>query len=121
MGWFSNTNTSQKLNWTNLESVDDLSAFIKKTDKPILLFKHSTRCAISSMALSSLESDWQMSEEEVYLGFIDLVKYRDVSNACAELTKVVHQSPQVIVINNGEVVHDASHSAIRFDQIKKYL
>lgn len=121
MGWFSNSSASKKLNWIDLNSVDELSSLLKKEDKPIVLFKHSTRCAISSMALSGLESEWEIDDNDVYLGFIDLVKNRDVSNTCAELTKVTHQSPQVIVVNNGEVTHNASHSAIRFDQIKKFL
>jgi bacillithiol system protein YtxJ len=121
MGWFSNNNSKSSLNWTNLSTVEELASFLDKKDKPVVVFKHSTRCAISSMALNRLESEWDAKEEDIYLGFIDLVKHRDVSNACADITKVTHQSPQVIVLNNGEVLHNASHSAISYDQIVKYL
>ena len=121
MGWFSNNSSQKKLNWTELSTVEEFSAFLVQEDKPIVVFKHSTRCAISAMALKSLESEWDTPESEVHLGFIDLIQHRDVSNACAEHTKVMHQSPQLIVIKAGEVVYNASHGAINYKNIEKFF
>jgi len=118
MGWFSNNSKERKLNWEPLNSPEDLDALIEKSDKLVVIFKHSTRCAISSMALNSFESEFTISEDKVYLGFIDL---GDVSNDCAEKTGIRHESPQLIILDNGKVVHHSSHGAIQFNQLAKLL
>lgn len=112
MGWFTRERVS-KLEWNQLESVDQLKQVLNDSkSKPKLLFKHSKRCSISMMALSSFESKWEGKPEEVDIYFLDLLKHRDVSDAIAELTGVPHQSPQVIVVNDGDVVYHATHSSI---------
>ena len=121
MGWFSNNSKERKLNWERLNSPEDLDALIEKPDKLVVIFKHSTRCAISSMALNSFESEFTISEDKVYLGFIDLVNNRDVSSECAEKTGIRHESPQLIILDNGKVVHHSSHGAIQFNQLAKLL
>jgi bacillithiol system protein YtxJ len=121
MGWFSNRSTNKKLGWAAITSVDQLKNFLAQSDKPLVLFKHSTRCSISSMALNRLENDWQLESDAVHLGFIDLIQYRDVSNFCAEQLKVQHQSPQLILIENGWVKYHASHQGIQYDDLIKQL
>ena len=114
--------TTNRLNWKNLASEADLENAIAASDnKNIILFKHSTRCSISSMAKSRLERGWNISEEEADIYYLDLIQYRSVSNAIAANLGVVHQSPQVIVVRNGKAVYDASHSAIDAQSIKANL
>lgn len=109
---FSKKGHSDKLNWNDLESVEQLeSAYAESNNKTTLFFKHSTRCSISSMALSRFESKWQ-ENEGCKLYFIDLLVHRDVSNRLAELSGVEHQSPQAILVKNNKVVYDGSHSGI---------
>jgi len=113
MGWFGKSQESKELPWNQLISVDQLKEVLdSSTEKPILLFKHSTRCSISSMAFSGFQSGWEGTEEEIGIYYLDLLKYRDISNQIAELTGVMHQSPQVIVLKNNEVVYTATHTAI---------
>ncbi len=114
MGWFSKTRESkQQLPWNQLTSVDQLKDVIKSSsDKPVLLFKHSTRCSISSMAFSGFQNGWEGTEEQIGIYYLDLLNYRDVSNQIAELTGVMHQSPQIIVLKNNKVVYTATHTAI---------
>ncbi len=121
MGWFSNSVTNRKLNWTAITSVEELNDFLAQSDKPLVLFKHSTRCSISSMALNSLENDWQLDSDAVHLGFIDLIQYRAVSNFCAEHLNVQHQSPQLILVDNGLVKYHTSHQGIQYDDLIKQL
>jgi bacillithiol system protein YtxJ len=110
-----------KPNWINIESVQQLNEILDlNSDKIKLFFKHSTRCSISSMALKFFESDWK-NNKEVSCYFIDLIAYRDVSNALAHNTKVEHQSPQVIVLKNNNVIYNASHQSIDAEQILNIL
>ncbi|MDG1333847.1 MAG: bacillithiol system redox-active protein YtxJ [Crocinitomicaceae bacterium] len=116
MGWFSKEKEEKKQNglpWERLTSVDQLKEVIaSSSEKPVLLFKHSTRCSISSMALNSFQHGWEGTPEEIDIYYLDLLNYRDVSNAMALETGVIHQSPQVIVLKNNEVVYTATHSSI---------
>lgn len=120
MSIFGFSERKARLNWNQLESVAQLEEFFSAQDGVIrVFFKHSTRCSISSMALNSFESNWEGEEENLY--FVDLLRFREVSNALAEQAKVIHQSPQAIVVRNGEVLYDASHSGIDAKTIYKII
>lgn len=122
MGLFSlGKSNAKKLDWIEISSLDELDQAIENsTARPALFFKHSTRCSISSMALSRLENDWK-EEVNGTLYFIDLIKNRDVSNALANKANVYHQSPQAIVLKNKEAIYEASHSAISATEIIEKL
>ena len=82
------------------------------------IFKHSTRCSISSMAKNRVERDWDLDFPIYYL---DLIQYRSVSNLIAAKSGIEHQSPQLIVFQNGLPVYDASHTMIDANDIKSNL
>ncbi len=84
-----------------------------------VIFKHSTRCSVSSVAKNRLEKSIQPSGTDFY--FLDLIKYRDISIAIAELFEVHHESPQVLLIKNGECIYDESHYGISMDEITEQL
>jgi bacillithiol system protein YtxJ len=104
------------MNWTTLNNVAQLEE-IKTASflQPQLIFKHSTRCSISSMAKSRL--DRSDTPDGIQFHYLDLIAHRDVSNKIAEDFFVEHESPQVILIRNGEVTYDESHSGINIDEI----
>jgi len=77
---------------------------------PILVFKHSTRCSISRMAQKSFEMSFDV--EGVCAYFLDLIEHRDISNQIATKWQIQHQSPQLLLIKNNEVVYNASHDDI---------
>jgi bacillithiol system protein YtxJ len=111
-----------KINWIQLTSEDELDNIIlSSTEKPILFFKHSTRCSISAMALHGLEQAWDFTTDDITAYYLDLIAYRPVSNAIAEKTGVVHQSPQAIVMQNNTVVYTASHNGIKVASIHKAI
>ena len=122
MGLFSFiSKTAVAIDWNELKSENELHDAIEYSlNKPVLFFKHSTRCSISSMALSRFEDKWD-TNEDCKLFFLDLLEYRSISNLLAELTKVVHESPQVIVLYNEEVIYTASHSGINACEINDLL
>ena len=104
------------MNWiylTNEEQLHQIKA--NSNTKPQVIFKHSTRCSISSVAKNRLERSEQPDEMDFH--FLDLIKYRSISNQVAENFKVYHESPQVLVIKNGECIYDESHSGIDMEEI----
>jgi len=112
MGLFS-SKKRDALPWKDLTSVEQLAEIIQQSsEKPVLLFKHSTRCVVSSMALKNFEDEWSAEIELCDLYFLDLLSHRAISTETSVLTGVVHQSPQVIVVKEKAVIYNASHSAI---------
>jgi len=104
------------MRWNDLNAEDQLEMIRKKSsEKPQVIFKHSTRCGISSVAKSRLEK-WQPTEDFDFY-YLDLIKYRSLSNRVAEEFDVYHESPQVLVIKNGECVYDESHLGISLQEI----
>lgn len=104
--------SSSNINWFKLTDLNDLESMIQESfQHPVVVFKHSTRCSISRMALRQFEADWNL-EGKITPYFLDLLEYRPISNAIVERLGVVHQSPQVIVIKDGQAVYDASHEGI---------
>mgnify|MGYP006288132095 CR=1 FL=1 len=78
----------------------------------VLIFKHSTRCAISTMALNRFTRAWDVGDEHLPVYYLDLIRFRELSDLVAEKFEVTHQSPQVLLIRNGKCVYHASHNAI---------
>jgi bacillithiol system protein YtxJ len=104
------------MNWISLTDMAQLDSINKNSfDTPQVIFKHSTRCSISSMALNRLESSTPPTGVDFYL--LDLLQHRNISAAIAEKFKVHHESPQVLVIINGECTYDESHMGISMDEI----
>lgn len=104
---------------TSLHQVDEI--WEKSFEKPQLYFKHSTRCSISSMALRRFEQSNCQNNEQLDCHFLDLLSYREISNYIAEKSKVMHQSPQIIVVKNGEVILHDSHGMIDGNEVLKKL
>ena len=111
------------MNWTPLTDLSQLAILKQEShDHPVIIFKHSTRCSISAMALSRLERGWDddaLPGVDTY--YLDLISYRDISNAVADEFGVYHQSPQIIVVINGEAVYDDSHMGISFASLRESL
>jgi bacillithiol system protein YtxJ len=85
--------------------------------QPVAIFKHSTRCSISRMALKQFENEFDM-EGIVTPYFLDLINHRDISNEIATRFEVYHQSPQLLLIKEGKSIYDASHSDIDAVELK---
>ncbi len=104
------------MNWIDLADDQQLKVIIELSNhKAQLIFKHSTRCSISSMAKSRLERSIQ--PESIDFHFLDLVKYRQLSNKIAHHFGVYHESPQILLIKKGQCIFEESHNAISMDEI----
>ncbi len=111
---------STKMNWHPINSIDQLE-HIKSASyiTPQVIFKHSTTCSISRMALDRFER--ATTPEKVDFHYLDLMNYRAISTEIASFFQVHHESPQVILIKNGECIYDESHYGIMMDELISFL
>lgn len=109
MSWFSRSSDKPRLDWKTLTTEAEFLQLL--TFEEVAIFKHSTRCSISSMARNRLERDLA-GKAHIPVYYLDLIAYRNVSDLIAERLGVPHQSPQLIVLQRGEVLAHSSHNAI---------
>jgi bacillithiol system protein YtxJ len=106
------------MNWNKLEDINQLALIDEESkSKKVLLYKHSTRCSISSMALDRLERNWKDDDGKIKPYYLDLLNHRDISNEISSRYNVVHESPQVLVISNGKCIYHKSQSEINYREI----
>lgn len=104
--------------WTNILSAEDLQAAVERSyEVPVVIFKHSTRCFISQTVLKNFEREMQAFSGNAEFFFLDLLAHRDLSNKIASDFQVTHQSPQMIVLKNGQAIKNASHQAISLNLV----
>lgn len=109
------------ITWKTLDRIDQIKEIQEASSaKPQLIFKHSTTCPISSIGLSRVQDDWKW-KDSIEAHYLDLLQFRDVSNHVASHFDVHHESPQVILIHKGEVIHDTSHLDISISDIEEVL
>jgi len=109
------------LAWKNLTEVPQLDEIEKLSKgKTQVIFKHSTRCGISSMVMNQFVDAFDV-DSNLDLYYLDLLNYREVSNETGYKFQVMHQSPQLLVIKNGVVVTHASHGAINEIDLTKFV
>lgn len=110
--------------WEELHNVEEYREAVQSSfSKPVLFFKHSTTCFISKTVLKNLEKQIKNSDdrEKVDLVYLDLLHFRPISNLMANELDLIHQSPQAILLKNGEVKYHASHDSIDFEDALKAL
>jgi bacillithiol system protein YtxJ len=106
------------MQWIHLNDETQLNEIVQKSsEKPQVIFKHSTRCSISSVALNRLQKAGFPQQIDFY--YLDLITHRNISNKIAELFKVQHESPQVLLIKEGKCIYDESHLSISMDELEE--
>ena len=104
------------MNWITLKTEEELKMLVAKSfTKPQLIFKHSTRCSVSSTIKTRLEKSVVPASIDFY--YLDLIAFRSLSNRIAEQFHVYHESPQVLLIKNGECIFDESHLSVYMEDI----
>lgn len=107
--------------YSRLQSVSEIDDLIARShSKPVLFFKHSLTCPISTAGFRQYESflaDRSEDDDTIYT-LIEIQNARDVSNEVTRRTGVKHESPQALVVRNGEVTWHASHWSIQSDALR---
>jgi bacillithiol system protein YtxJ len=126
MGYLENFNQAQQgqllQDWKELREttqLDEIKADSK--NKPVVIFKHSTRCGVSEGAKYALMDHWDFTGQELDFYYLDLLQYRAVSNQVAEDFGVTHQSPQLILVKDGKASFHTSHHRISVESLRKNL
>ena len=111
------------MNWKDLNTTTQIEEIkTLSEERPIVIFKHSTRCGISSMVKRRFERDVVQSFSDTdQFYYLDLIKFRDVSNAVAEEFNVQHESPQIILIHKGTAIYNASHNSIEAGKLESLM
>ena len=111
------------MNWNQLNSEKTLETIKElSASKAVIIFKHSTRCPVSHMALSWFERSWKDEEmQQVEPYYLDLLQHRPISGKIAEEFDVQHESPQLLLIRNGKCTYHRSHSNISYKELQKEL
>jgi bacillithiol system protein YtxJ len=108
------------MSWIDLHQLEQLNEIERASfERTQVIFKHSTRCSISTMAKARLDKEAFPSGADFY--YLDLIAHRNISNEIAEKFKVWHESPQVLVIKNGECIYDESHMGISWQGLTASL
>ena len=107
------------MNWIALTDINQLQTIKEESfDHPILILKHSTTCSISGTALNRLERNWNQEKVgDLKPYYLDLLRFRPISTEIGSTFNVEHQSPQVLIIQNGECIYHASHFDISFAEL----
>lgn len=108
------------MQWTYITDIAQINE-IKEQAGYSLIFKHSTRCSVSSMAKRRFEMDWDAIPAETQFYFLDLISYRDISAQIADTFQVHHESPQLLLIKDGQCVLDASHGDISAEEVAEVI
>ena len=109
------------LPWIGLTEVDQLNTIKENSKgKTQLIFKDSTRCGISKMVIRQFMSSYTY-DDQIDAYYLDLLNYRSISQEIAARFQVMHQSPQLLVVKNGVVVHHASHHEISAHNLAQFV
>jgi len=106
--------TFSNFNWIPLTDIAQLDEITNNSaNKTQAIFKHSTRCGVSAMVIKQFEKQYNKYDFEIDFYFLDLLRFRAISNTIATKLNVHHQSPQLIVLSNKKVIaHDSHHGIL---------
>ena len=110
----------KNIDWIPLTGMHQLEE-INTSENPVIIFKHSTRCGISTMVLRKFERNFEIDNNQLKMYFLDLIAYRSISNKIASDYDVRHESPQLLLIKNGKAIAHNSHSGIHTIALEDYL
>ena len=108
------------MNWIPLNNLEQLKS-IGEAEGYSVIFKHSTRCSVSMMAKKRFEHDWDAIPEGTNVYFLDLISNREISNTIAQQFNVYHESPQILLIKNGECIYETSHGEISAEDLAEQI
>lgn len=111
------------MNWNKLDASSQIEELKQLSyEKPVLIFKHSTRCSVSSMSLDRLLRNWKTDDQKKIMPyFLDLISNRPLSNQIEVEFGIPHESPQVIIVKEGKAIYDNSHFGISYQEIMEQV
>ncbi len=106
------------MNWIPLTTEEQFSELLERSkDKLQLIYKHSTRCSLSTVIKQALDDEDPPPGVDFY--FLNVIADRALSGKIARHLHIHHESPQVILLKDGECVFSQSHFSITMDEIRR--
>lgn len=125
LNFFSRCTFSQQekaINWQYPQKIATIDEYFNKSDnETVVFYKHSSKCGLCHMIRDDFNRQWNSSQENVVLVFIEVNENRSLSNYLAKRTAIRHHSPQVIVVKNNEVIYAETHGNIKIPAIEHAL
>lgn len=111
------------INWQPLTGEHDMNEIVELShEKPVMIFKHSTRCGISFSALDKLVEEWNPEKSENLSAYmLDVISHNQFAREIGKFFGIPHQSPQVMIIDQGKVVYEQSHFGIKYSEVEEIL
>jgi bacillithiol system protein YtxJ len=114
MGNVKGTPTDTDAHFVPVSTQEDLDQLLAASnEQPVVLFKHDYACSISVRAY------FDLAKVPGEVSLIDVDRDHALSQAVASRLSIRHESPQVIVIRDGEPVYAASHWDISPDAVTR--
>ena len=109
------------MKWNTITKLEHLNEIREDSfNKPVLIFKNSLNCNVSADALDLIEENWKTDDELMIKPYlVDVIKNRPLSMQIAEDYNIKHQSPQVLLIKNGECIYSKTHWNISYEELKE--
>ena len=96
-----------------IDSMREIDEILEKSNvKMQIIFKHSTACPISRMSHEKMKAEYPLSDDVADIYYLGVIEQRPLSNYIAEKLSVVHESPQMIVLRDGQSIFNESHLMI---------
>jgi bacillithiol system protein YtxJ len=110
------------MEWLFLTEIGQLDEIRQLSfSEPVVLYKNSTRCSISMMVKSRIESSWEETLPHTKIYYLDLLVHRNISDEIARMFNIEHESPQILVIKDGACKYTSTHGAITVKSIAQNL
>ena len=108
--------------WNQLTEEGQIDQILEQSkNQPQLIYKHSARCSVCWFSKSELENAADEIGSQADMNFVDVINSRNVSNKLAEVLGIKHESPQVILIKDGEAIWHDSHGSIKGAKVLEQL
>jgi bacillithiol system protein YtxJ len=109
------------INWIMLEEIRHFHELLEvSTQEPAVIFKHSSRCGLSSMKLQEIIG-WHEHRKQVPVYFLNVIRFRSISDLIEDQCNVRHETPQVLVVSKGRSIYDEDHMRISGAMLDKLL
>ena len=101
-----------------LHDVAQADELISAADpRPLVIFKHSRSCGTSAQAFDELLEHLHASDSDVRYAIVTVQTHRDVSSAVSRMLGVRHETPQALIVQDGQVVWSASHFRVTAEAV----
>lgn len=108
--------------WNRISDIDEIQIILERSAMhPQLIYKHSPSCSVSFLAKQELDSKVQELSELADFHIINVIQGRAISNAVAQEFGVRHESPQVLLLKDGEIIWKGSHWQIKGEKLLSAL